>query len=350
MREEAGLIILDFLSDNVALAAPEVAAAVVAANRGQAASYGADPWTDELERAVIHLFAHSLQMFPVATGASANALSLACITEPGGRIFCHADAHIRTSEHGGPAWYADAEITGVAGAHGKVTVAALAAALAAAQPPPGSALSLTNATEAGTVYTGDELATLARIAKDAGMKVHLDGARIANAAAHLGAALADISWRCGIDALSFGATKNGGLAADAVIFFDPAAAECFLLARKRGGHVPSKMRFLSAQLLAYLADDGWRTRAARANEAAQALAQRLHAEVGVSAVRPIEANHVFVALPVGVIEALERVGYRFYRWPHFGADVIRLVTNWTTTTEEIERFVVAARHALTTAE
>jgi len=343
-------MILDFLSDNVAPAAPEIVAAVAAANRGDAASYGADPWTTNLESAVARLFVHDLQVFPVATGATANALTLASITEPGGCIFCHEEAHVRTSEYGGPAWYAGAGIVGLEGENGKIAVAALEAALAAADPPPGSALSLTNATEAGTVYTGDELTALVGMAKDARMKVHLDGARIANAVAYLGTELADVSWRCGIDAVSFGATKNGGLAADAVIFFDPTAAERFLLARKRGGHVPSKMRFLSAQLLAYLEDDAWHTRAAGANAAARELAQRLRTQAGVPVVRPVETNQVFVALPRRAIEELEQADYRFYRWPHFGPNVIRLVTNWTTTTEAIQRLVAVARHALAAAQ
>lgn len=338
---------LDFLSDNTAPAAPEVIAALAEVNTGHAPSYGADPWTAELTEALAHVFARDVTAFPVASGASANSVTLACIAEPGGVICCHRDGHIHTSEYGGPALYTGATLIPVDGDDGKVCAAALRDALGGIGTiPPGSVLNLTNATEAGTVYTPEETAVLAGIAHGAGMRVHVDGSRIANAIAHLGCAPADVTWRAGVDALSFGATKNGGLAADAIIFFLPVEAEYIWRRRKRGGHVPSKMRFLSAQLLAYLRDDAWLRRAEWANAAARMLERRLRALPRAAIVRPVEANHVFVALPPETVAGLEAAEVRALRWPHFGADVIRLVTNWTTTEEEIARFVALVRDLL----
>lgn len=338
---------LDFLSDNTAPAAPEVVAALAAANNGHTPSYGGDPWTAELTDMLARIFARAVTAFPVASGATANSVSLACIAAPGAIICCHRDAHIHTSEYGGPAFYTGATFVPVDGDDGKIHPAALRGALAGVGAvPPGSVLSVTNATEAGTAHTPDEIAALAGIAHAAGMTVHMDGSRIANAIAHLGCVPADVTWRAGVDALSFGATKNGGLAADAVLFFMPVDMEHIWLRRKRGGHVPSKMRFLSAQLLAYLRDDAWLRRAEWANAAAHTLVSHLRELPRATIVRPVEANHVFVALPPETVAGLEAAGVRFLRWAHFGPNVIRLVTNWTTTEEEIARFVTMARDLL----
>jgi threonine aldolase len=339
--------ILDFLSDNVSPAAPEVVAAVAEANTGNALSYGDDAWTAQFQAAMAALFGRGCAAFPIASGASANAVSLGCITEPGTFIFCHEDAHIRVNEYGGPAFYTGAELVSIPGARGKIAPDGLEAAIAAVGAmPPGSVLNLTNATEAGTVHTPDELAALTRIARRVGMRVHMDGSRIANAVAHLGCHPADVTWRAGVDALSFGATKNGGMAADAIVFFDVDPARYAYARRKRGGHVPSKMRFLSAQLLAYLADDGWLRRAAHANAMAGSLAAGLRDIPGVTIALPVEVNHVFIALPESARAALADVGYRLLPYERYGEGVVRLVTHWATAEDQIARFVACVRDVI----
>ncbi len=339
--------ILDFLSDNAAPAAPEVLAAVVQANKGNALPYGEDAWTAGLQAAMAAAFGCECVTYPVITGKTANALSLMSIAEPGALIFCHAYGHILYNEVGGPAFYTGATLVGLPGAHGKIAPATLEAAISEYGPlPPGSVLNLTNATEAGTVYTPEEIAALTAIARGAGMKVHVDGARIANAIAHLGCHPADVTWRAGVDVLSFGATKNGGLGAEAIVCFDPAAAARLAEGRKRGGHVPSKMRFLSAQLLAYLTDGVWLRRAAHANAMAAALAADLRDIPGVALPVPVESNHVFLALPEATRAALVDVGYRLHLYERHGAGVIRLVTHWATTDAQIARFIATVRDAM----
>lgn len=338
---------LDFTSDNVAPAAPEVMAAVVDANTGNAASYGEDRWTADLQTAMGAAFACDCAVFPVTTGKTANALSLVSVASPGALIFCHEYGHILAYESGGPAFYTGAELVGLPGEHGKIAPATLDAAIAArGTVPPGSVLNLTNATEAGTVYTPDEVVALSTIARRADMKVHVDGARIANAVAHLGCHPADVTWRAGVDVLSFGATKNGGMMAEAVVCFDPDAAARFVEKRKRGGHVPSKMRFLAAPLLACLDDGRWLRWAAHANATAQALAADLRDIPSVEILVPVETNHVFVTLPEAAVAGIDAAGYRYHRYEQYGTDAIRLVTNWTTTDEQVARFVDCVRGAV----
>lgn len=340
---------MNFMSDNVSGAAPEILDAVIAANAGTAPSYGADAITARLEQRFADLFGRKVAVFPVATGTAANALALAQFTPPWGSIYCHREAHIQADECGAPEMFsAGAKLVGLDGTHGKLTADTLSAALArshqgfvhAVQP---AALSLTQATEAGTVYRPDEVAALAEIARRRGLAVHMDGARFANAVAHLGCDPADVTWRAGVDVLSFGATKNGALGAEAVIFFDPDKAADFAYRRKRGAHLFSKMRFLSAQLDAYLTDGLWLRLAAHANAMAASLAAGLAALPGVVLAHPVEANELFVTLPEPVIQGLEAAGFGFYRWD--GA-MIRLVTAWDTPAESVTQFLaVAARLA-----
>jgi threonine aldolase len=339
--------ILDFLSDNVSPATPEVIAAVVQANDANAVPYGEDTWTAALQTVMAAAFDRECVTYPVTTGKTANALSLLSIAEPGALIFCHEYGHILYNELGGPAMYTGAELVGLPGEHGKIAPETFRAAIARyGTVPRGSVLNLTNATEAGTVYTPDEIARLTAIARGAGMTVHMDGARIANAIAHLGCHPADVTWRAGVDVLSFGATKNGGMGAEAIVCFDPAAAARLKEGRKRGGHVPSKMRFLSAQLLAYLADGAWLRRAAHANAMAAALVADLRDIPGVAIPVPVESNHVFLAVPQATREALVDAGYQFHLYERHGAGVIRLVTHWATTDDQIARFVATVRDAM----
>ena len=282
-----------FLSDNTQPAAPEVLAALARANEGHAPSYGAEAAMARVRSQLGAIFeAPEAEVHLVATGTAANSLALACLAPPWGAIYCHAEAHVNSDECGAPEFYtAGAKLIPLAGDHGRIDPAALGAALAIAagasvhnvQP---AALSLTNATEAGTVYDPDALAALAGPARAAGLAVHLDGARFANAVAALGCTPAELSWKAGVDVLTLGGTKDGCFAAEAVIFFDPARARDFGFRRKRAGHLFSKHRFLAAQIEAWLADGLWLELAARANARAAALARGLAAPAGRHARAP----------------------------------------------------------------
>lgn len=337
---------MNFMSDNVTGAAPEILDALVAANKGTAPSYGADEWTHRLTTRLSTLFERDVAVFPVATGTAANALSLAALTPPWGSIYCHAEAHIQADECGAPEMFTGgAKLVPLPGDHGKITPDTLSDALArvhkgfvhSVQP---AALSLTQATECGTVYTPDELAALTAIARRHGLYVHMDGARFANAMATLGCSPADATWRVGVDVLSFGATKNGALGAEAVVFFDRSLTENFGYRRKRAAHLFSKMRFLSAQLEAYLHDGLWLRLAGHANRMAQRLADGLSALPGAALAHPVDANEVFVSLPEPVIAGLEAAGFGFYRWD---GSVVRLVTAWSTQEADVDALVEAAK-------
>lgn len=333
-----------FASDNTAPAAAEIVAAVCEANQGHVLSYGADPWTERLKEVATAALAapHPVGIVPILSGKLANHLSLAAITEPGGVIFCHEHSHILIDENDGPAYVTRCRLIGLPGEGDKIAPETLHEAIARESPlPPGSAFSLTNVTEAGAVYCLDQMQELADIAHEAGLLVHLDGARFSNAAVALGCELADITWRAGVDILSLGATKNGGLAAEAVVAFDPAISERLTAKQLLLGHYPSKMRFLSAQLIAWFENDGWRTRARHANAAAQRLAAGLTAIPGVRLVQPVEANLLFVALPPEVKARLDAADYFVYPFPPFGDDVVRFVTSWATTDESIDQLLQA---------
>ncbi len=343
---------MDFRSDNVTGAAPEILAAVAAANAGTAAAYGEDEITARVERRLCDLFETEVAAFPVATGTAANSLALSVLVPPYGAVYCHPLSHVNVDECGGPEFYTGgAKLVPLPGPDGKMAAADLDAALRAAgagivhhaQP---AAVSLTQATECGTVYKPAEVAALAAVAHRHGLRVHMDGARFANAVAALGCAPADLTWRAGVDALSFGATKNGALAAEAVVFFDRALAASFGYRRKRAGHLFSKMRFLSAQLEAYLKDGLWLRLAAHANAMAARLARGLAAVPGVRLAFPVDANEVFAVLPEPVIAGLEAEGFRFFRWSGvwpaaMGGHTIRLVTAFNTEAAAVDAFVAA---------
>ena len=334
-----------FYSDNIAPAAPEFIAAIAAANVGDAASYGEDEWTAELQAAARDAFEGDgrITAFPVLNGKAANHLSLLAITEPGGVVFCHELSHILVDEDDGPERYTDAQFVGIVDdGTGRITTRELRKAIMNAGPVEEmSALSLTNATEHGTVYSVDEVRELVAIAHAAGLLVHLDGARIANAAVRLGASLADLTWRSGVDILSMGVTKNGGLSAEAVIVFNDEIAERFIVQRAWTGHVPSKMRFLSSQLMAGLRGDAWRRRAENANAMAARLATALLTISNVEIVRGVDANLLFVSLPAPLRGRFDRAGYVCETRPDLGEDVIRLVTNWSTTDCDIDELISA---------
>ncbi len=338
----------NFCSDNVTGAAPEVLEALIRANQGPASAYGADAVTQRVETRLKEVFETDCAAFPVATGTAANALGLAVMTPPYGAVLCHRDAHINVDECGAPEFYAGgAKLLPLDGEHGRIAAATLTAALA----PYGgdvhhvvpAALSLSQATESGTLYRPDEVRALAEIARGRGLGVQMDGARFANAVAALGCTPAEATWRAGVDVLAFGATKNGCLAAEAVVIFDPKLAESFALRRKRAGHLFSKQRFLSAQLEAYLADQLWLTNARHANAMAARLAEGLAALPGARLVHPVEANEIFIGLPEAAIAGLQQQGFEFHPWGLPAEQQIRLVTAWNTAQGDVDRLVAAAQ-------
>jgi threonine aldolase len=340
---------VNFASDNVTGVAPEILAAIEAANRGAAMPYGRDELTRRLEQRFAEIFEHEVAVFPVATGTAANALALACLTPPFGAIYCHEDAHIAADECGAPEFFTGgAKLVTCAGEHGKLTPESLAPKIGGAgvihnvQP---AVISITQQTEAGTVYRAEEIAALGALARQRGLALHMDGARFANAVAALGCAPAAITWRAGIDVLSFGATKNGALAAEAVVFFDPAKADGFGFRRKRAGHLLSKHRFVSAQLDAYLTADLWLRNARHANAMATRLGGGLAQLAGARLVYPVEGNEVFVELNETAIEQLRAAGFVFYRWAD--APVLRLVTAFNTDPAAVDAFLRVAGEALT---
>jgi threonine aldolase len=311
--------VYDFRSDNVGGVAPELLDALLAANRGTAAPYGDDDYTRAMTARFRHTFEHDgLLAFPLATGTGANAVALAGLANPYGAIYCHETAHINVYECGAPELFTGAKLVGLAGDGYKLQAAALDAALALAgrgnatrvQP---FALNLTQPTDFGTLYSIDELRRLSEVAHRHGLLVHLDGARFANAIAALGCSPAEMTWRAGIDVVSFGATKNGAMNAEAVLVFDPAVAARVPFLMKRGGQVVSKARFLSAQLERYLADDRWLERARQSNANAARLAQRLQAIRGVGLIGKVEINMLFARLPDAAVAALDRGPFRYYK-------------------------------------
>jgi threonine aldolase len=342
---------MNFKSDNTAAAAPEILAALARANEGYATSYGGDDITGRLSEKFSDLFDRKVAVFPVATGTAANALALATLAPHYGAIYCHENAHINVDECGAPEFFTGAKLVALKGTQAKLTVEAIKSRLVYhqkgdvhhTQP---AAISITQATELGTCYTPAEVEALGTFAKAHAMALHMDGARFANAIAYLGCKPADITWKAGVDALSFGFTKNGALAAEAVVFFDPARAADFAYRRKRAGHLVSKMRFISAQIEAMLDGGLWLKLAVHANAMAQALSKGLSAIPGFTIDHPVEANEVFARLPSrAALTALESTGAKFYEWdpPIDGRPQIRLVCSFATTKTEIANFLEAAR-------
>jgi threonine aldolase len=323
-----------FFSDNAAPACPEVMAALAEANRVDAA-YDADAWSARLDGAFSELFGTEVAALWVATGTAANALALAALCPPFGSIVCHRDAHIQNDECGAPEFYTHgAKLLLAEGIGAKLDPAGVTAVLDATrddvhqnQP---AILSITNATEYGLVYTPDEVAALGEICRARGLALHMDGARFANAVARTGASPAALSWQAGVDALSFGFTKNGGLCAEALIFFDPALKAASLYRRKRGGHLLAKGRYLAAQILAMLEGDIWLRNARAANEGARRLAE---AAGGARLLLPVEANELFIRATPEEAAALRRQGFDFYDW---GPGEARLVTSWDSDPAEVD--------------
>ena len=341
---------MNFSSDNAYGAAPQILAALAAASDGAVPSYGDDPITARVRARLSDVFEHDVFVFPVATGTAANSLSLATLCPPYGAVFCHAESHIAVDECAAPEFFTGgAKLVLLQGCDAKIIPATIEAALPNFQrgvhSPRPSVVSITQATELGTVYTPDEVQAIARCAHASGMALHMDGARFANALAHLNCEPADLTWRAGVDVLSFGATKNGALCAEAVIFFDKARVGDFEYRRKKGGHLISKMRFIAAQLDAYLDGGLWLKQAMRANALAARLEEGLRAIDGVTLGHPVQANAVFAWMPKTLAAKLRDKGARFYDWAHDadGRVLIRLVLSFATPEDDVSRFLDAAR-------
>ncbi|HEX4884226.1 MAG TPA: low specificity L-threonine aldolase [Casimicrobiaceae bacterium] len=337
-----------FGSDNQAGICPEALAALHEANGGHAAGYGHDAWTARAEDAVRRVFDADADVFLVFNGTAANALALAAICRGTDAVVCHAMAHVNVDECGAPEFMTGgAKLLAVEGRHAKVTPAALAARAVAPHDEHASrprALSLTQATELGTVYSPPELADLCAAAHARGMKVHLDGARFANAVASLGCHPADIAQRAGVDVLAFGGTKNGMPCGEALVFFDRALADEFRRRRKQAGQLASKMRFLAAPWAGMLEQGAWLRHAAHANAMARRLGERLASVPGVSLLAPVQANGVFADLPVPAIARLHAAGWRFYVF--VGATGCRFMCAWDTTEAVVDRFAADVARAV----
>lgn len=340
-----------FTSDNASGAAPEVMAAVVAANDGYTRGYGAEQLMDRVRSEIRSAFAApEAAVYLVPTGTVANALSLAVLCPPWGGVFCHTHSHIVEDECGAPEFYmTGGRLVQVDGAHGKMDPAALAGAIEKAKGSgvhgiqPG-AVSITNVTEAGTVHSVAEVAALSAIARAHGLPVHMDGARFANALVATGANPAEMTWQAGVDVLSFGGTKNGCMGVEAVVIFDPARAWEFELRRKRGGHLQSKHRFLSAQMVGYLEDGLWLRLAAHANTMAARMARGLAQMPGVTLRHAVDANILFPEWDAGTHARLRAAGAEYYPGAApAGREAARLVTGWSTIEADVDGFLTALR-------
>jgi threonine aldolase len=344
---------VNFASDNWAGATPEVMAALARANEGFAPAYGDDPLTAKVKRRFAEVFEHEVEVWFTGTGTAANSLSLSGLAQPGGVAFAGAEAHVNSDESGAFEFQSGGmKLIGLPSPDGRIAPEAFAAALA--RHPDGGrtvpmALSLTNATEWGTVYSPEQVAKLAAIARGRGLRVHVDGARFGNAVAATGATPAELTWKAGVDFMSFGATKNGAWAAEAIVCFRPGLLAGMELRRQRAGHVLSKARFVAAQFEAYFTDENWLRWAGHANAMSERLRAGLRASNRARLAWESEANEVFAVVPVDVPAAVRAAGGSMHEWPAetaaedrrpgAGEVMVRMVTSWATTADEVERFL-----------
>lgn len=330
-----------FFSDNAAAACPEALAALAEANRLDTA-YDGDAWSRRLDAAFSDLFGTEVEALWVSTGTAANSLALAALCPAHGSVLCHREAHIQNDECGAPEFYTGgAKLRLGEGEGAKLDPAEVERLIAGVRPDvhqvQPAALSITNATEYGLVYTPDETAALGALCRTRGLGFHVDGARFANAVASLGCAPADLTWKAGVDALSFGFVKNGGLSAEALIFFRPGLAEPTRYRRKRAGHLLSKGRYLAAQILAMLEGEVWLRNARAANAAAARLGEAAGAD---RLVLPVQANEVFLRATPDEAAALRDRGFDFYDW---GVGEARLVTSWDSDPAHVDALAAAIR-------
>jgi threonine aldolase len=337
-----------FASDNYAGICPEAWAAMEKANMGHAPAYGNDPWTQEAADLIREIFETRCEVFFVFNGTAANSLALASLCHSYHSILCHELAHVETDECGAPEFYSNGtKVLTVPGAHGKVTpesVERMVKRRTDVHYPKPRAVSLTQATEVGTVYTPDEIKAIWAVTKSLGLRIHMDGARFANAVASLGVKPKEITWQAGVDVLCFGGTKNGTGIGDAVVFFDPELAGEFDYRCKQAGQLASKMRYLSAPWVGLLKDGAWLRRAAHANAVAGRLENRLREFSEIRILFPRQANAVFADLPTPAVNALWERGWQFYTF--IGQGGCRLMCAWDTTEADVDAFVADVKSVL----
>ncbi|MXV35157.1 MULTISPECIES: beta-eliminating lyase-related protein [unclassified Saccharibacter] len=342
----------NFASDNVTPVCSEVMEALSRVNHGGVPSYGEDTFSKTLKTRFAEVFEAEVEVFPVATGTAANSLALSAMVAPHGSILCDQSAHINSDEGGAPEFFTHgAKLVGIPSAQGQMDPATLPSTLVqnaekGILAPPFQALSLTQATEWGTTYSCDALSQLSSTAHEHGLTVHLDGARLGNAIAHLGCSPAETTWKAGVDVLSFGGTKAGAMAAEAVVFFLNDRTRPLLKAmphlRKRSGHTWSKHRFLSAQLLALLDNELWLTNAHHANMMSQRLVQALKRHPAAHLPFATESNEVFAVLPHPLLQELHDEGYHFYHYPTpegVPGQLVRFVTSFYTRPDDIDALI-----------
>jgi threonine aldolase len=330
-----------FKSDNTAAVSPEIIQAITDANVGVALAYGADRWSEALDRAFGEFFGAEVRVFAVASGTAANSLALATFCPPWGTVLTHAEAHIERDECGAPEFFTGgAKLSLVGGAGAKIGPADLAARLTWFEPHVHGVqprvLSITQATERGAIYTPQEISALAKIAHEHDMTVHVDGARFANALVAQDVDAAELTWKAGVDVLSFGVIKNGGMNAEAVVFFDPTRVADFEFRRKRAGQLLCKGRYAAVQLLAYLESGMWRRNAEHANR----LAARIAAAAPQWLSEPLATNQVFMKLGEARIAALSK-DFGFYPWGPTGSGEARFVCSWDTPEEDVDALCAA---------
>ena len=331
-----------FSSDNVTIACPEIMDALVKANSGNVDSYGDDKWSESLKKKMSDLFEKDVEVFTAVTGTAANSLALSALTPGFGNIYCHEISHINVDECGAPEFFTGgAKLIALKGAGGKITAEDLEKNIRGwgvvhnTQP---ATISITQACETGLVYQLDEILAISELAQNYKMKVHMDGARFANSVATLKKTPAEITWKSGIDVLTFGGTKNGCLDAEAIVFFKPEHVGNFSFLHKRSGQLLSKMRFISAQLGRYVTDDLWLKNAKHANSMAQVLSKELSNIDGVKLLYQTQSNEIFVNFSENIINNLKKNGYSTYQ-DELNNNSIRLVTAWNTTKDDIKKLL-----------
>ena len=333
---------IKFASDNISGACPEVLDAILKANEGDSTPYGNDQVSTDLQNKFSDIFEKEIVIFPITSGTAANALALATMTPSFGNVYCHKLSHINTDECGAPEFYTGGgKLVTLQGVNGKITPKELDEAISGkgivhhTQP---SSVSITQVCETGEVYQLDEIKRISEITHKHNLNIHMDGARFANALTSLNCTPAEMTWKSGIDVLSFGATKNGCLAAEAIIFFKKDLVGNIAFLMKRAGHLLSKMRFVSAQLDAYISNNLWLKNAKHANYMAQMLSEGLTKYNSVKIVYPTEANEVFAKFPRNMIDHLNSEGYKINE-NEWDSQAVRLVTAWNTKTSEIKNFL-----------
>ena len=339
-----------FASDNTSCACSEVMKALITANSGIANSYGEDEQTKKLQEKFNEIFETEVVVYPVVSGTAANALALSTLTPSYGKVFCHEMSHINTDECGAPEFFTGgAKLIPISSDNGKITADALEKIIRgvgnvhSAQP---ATVSITQSCEVGGLYQLDEISSIANIAHEHGLNLHMDGARFANGLVSIGASPAEMTWKSGVDVLSFGGTKNGCLAAEAVVFFKPELVQSFPFLHKRSGQLLSKMRFISAQLNAYLSDDVWLRNARHANAMATRLSKGIAAISGVELAYPVESNELFVHIPRDVINKLNNAGFIITEGELDETAPPRFVTAWNTEECEVDALLSAIKAAV----